>query len=465
MDNLKAAYAAMNEQSANEAITRSPQINELIALVTDIRTGKAEPEELKNTLEELKEMMLVLSIGAEALKATQPASDNFEEKFARLMELFELLTEEFNNMELYIEERDDKYLDEPLENIKSYIAEVLEISDDFKKAEDAQPVYSQSIVINDMIRIGYGFVEGQYEELNFKPRYETALESFEETYIAMQSMENAPKDTKAFEEGYPKIMELLEDMKVGFDGIGEFFEAEVQEETQNIKPYLDKIKDSSHELYMIQLKIAEEIEQLEEEMSKRVCPRCGNRTPTTEKYCHSCSAVLPLLPEGYIEQQNKISVIEGGLSGFSLPGGEGAEIPPGHKLVSPNVLKIYEASFKVGNGEITHEEFAGILDWYEKLLIKTRNDMAAIKEPPNLDENGKMIFNETFNLLIEGVDGSQEGLNELKLYLEDENTEHLIDGVNAIMEAGEKLYGVQAMGEVAQRRAAELQAQEQEEEE
>lgn len=456
MDNLRAAYE-MNEQPSNDNITRSPQINELIALVTEIRTGKAEPEELRNALEELKEMILGLSLAAEALKATQPASDDFEEKFASMMELFELLTEEFNNMELYFDDPEDKYLDEPLENIKKYIAEVLDITDEFKKVEDAQPVYSQSIQINDMIRVGYGFIEGKYEEIYFVARYDAAKESFEETYIAMQSMENAPKDTKALEENYPKIMELLEEMRAGFDEIGAYLSKETREELQTILPSIEKIKNTSHEVFLIQIKIAEEIEKLEEEMAKRICPRCGKRTPVTEKYCQSCSAVLPLMPEGYIEQKNKISVIENLPSGFGAYAEERAEIPPGHKLVSPNVLKIYEAAFKVGNGETTKEEFVGVLDWYERLLTKTRTDMSSLKEPAGLDESGQMIFRETLQLLIEGVEGSQDGLNELKLYLEDNNTEHLVNGVNAIMDAGEKLYGVQAMGEIAQKKSAELE--------
>ena len=460
MDNLRAAYKMNELQEDNKGLTRSPQINELISLVSNIRLGKANPEDLKDALEELKEMIQGIRVMSDALKTTQPASDNFEEKYARMIELFEMLIEELNNMALYIDDQNDEYLETPLENIKQYINEVLDIADDFKKVEDYQPMYSYSLYINEMLRVGYGYLQGQFRLIDFTPRYQVAKEAFEESYAQMQAMINAPKDTKALEENFPKILELLESMKASFEEIETLLESENPEENKEaLMPLLEKIKQGSYELYVIQVKINEEIEKLEEEKTKRICPKCGEKTSVYEKYCQSCKVLLPPLPEGYIESISKISIVHGeGIPDSTAP--VEPTIPDGHILISPNILKIYEAAFKVGQGEISKEEFTEVINWYDGILSKTRKDMASIKEPEGLDENGKMLFNETFKLLIEGTEESQQGLDEIKKYLEDSDVMHLVNGVNAIMKAGEKLNGVQAMGEVAARRVEELKQQE-----
>ena len=149
MNNLRAAYL-MNENSASTGETKSSQINALIALVAGIKTGKTTIEELLNELENLKFTIDTMKNASINLRPVQPGIEEAGDKYDKLMELFDLLIGEFDNMALYAEEKDDKYLDEPIENIKKYTDEIMTISEEFRKMEDAQPVYSESVFLNDL---------------------------------------------------------------------------------------------------------------------------------------------------------------------------------------------------------------------------------------------------------------------------------------------------------------------------
>jgi len=88
------------------------------------------------------------------------------------------------------------------------------------------------------------------------------------------------------------------------------------------------------------------------------------------------------------------------------------------------------------------------------LVLKAKEDLGKITEPANLSEEEKTVFNQAYNLFSEGVTGSEAGLNELAEYFTDENAEHLVNGVNMLIEAGEKMYQLEAMGNILQQRIA-----------
>jgi len=422
-----------------EVLTRSPYVNELIRICREVKEGKKDPQELRTQLDSLKEMIDTLDVTADALKLTQPKSEGFEEDYARMKELFDLFREELDNIELYFEEGDEKYLEEPLEKIKTIIAEIFEISDKFKKVEDAQEVYSKSPFINDLIRVGKGVYAGEFPVEPFKVRFDIVRDIFEDTYNQVMEMSNLPPDTKALEEELPNIKEALEMMREGFAELEEFFEEEGEKDKELIPPALEKIQKASSTINEAQEKIAEEIREIVEAKSMRVCMRCGAKTPIKEKYCTSCNALLPPLPQEAMPSH-----------ALDLTVGE-AVVQQEQRLVPPNVRKIYESALKVGRGEISKEEFKETIDWYEGIIEKTKKEMTKIAKPKKLGEEEEIVFEDTKKLLEDGVKEAEEGINELKKYMEDEDKEHLIKGVNTLMDAGEKLYQVKQIGEKARR--------------
>ncbi len=458
MDNLRQMYK-MQEGSEilnDDEITRSPFVNELIKVVKGLKSGSKTEEDLISNLDTLKDTIQALAITIDVLKDTQPASENFEAKFARMHELFELVVEEADNMALYKENQNESILDTSLEKIKEYIDEVLNISDEFKKVEDQQTVYSYSPEINDFIRVGHGYIKGDYALEPLRLRYDISKATLEETYTQMKAMETMPHDTKALEEEYPHIMAYLEDMEEQFNQIESFLASGDESNKESLAPAFDKIQEDSMAIFKIQVKIAEEIEKLIEEKKFRVCPRCSQKTLVSEKHCQHCKALMPPPPEGFTAPISDLNLVanEGGI----MTGAQTTEIGD-KKILSPNTLKMYEAAYKVGHKEITPEEFEQTIQWYEDIVNKTKTDLEAITPPDNLSSDEERVYNETHTMFEEAITESLDALAELRLFLKDEATDHLVNGVNALIEAGEKLHGVQIVGEIAEQKLNEENAE------
>lgn len=423
-----------------EEFTRSPYVNELIRVCREIREGRKDPKELHTHLDSLKEMIETLGVTADALKLTQPKSEGFEEDFILMKELFERFRDELDTMELYFEGEDQKYLIEPLEKIKKYSAEIFEITDKFKKVEDTQEVHSKSPFINDLIRVGLGYCSGEFELEPFKVRFYVVKDIFEETYAVFSNMAEAPPDTRTLEQELPRIRENMEIMKAGFEELDSYFVNETRDEKESVKASLVKIENASRIINEIQEKIAEEISQIAEARTQRVCPRCGAKTPIADRYCAGCKSLLPPLPDETVEKETALD--------FKADD-TGIQQPENQRAVPPNILKIYESALRVGRGEITKEEFSNDIEWYQEIVEKTRQDIKKLTKPQNLTEDEEMLYEETKKLMDDSVIKADEGIAELKLYLQDEVLEHLVTGVNTLMDSGEKILRINQLGEKA----------------
>lgn len=453
MNNMKNLYRMqMLENEQEPEATRSPYVNDLIKLVEEIKAGTKTEEDLSEAVSMLSSLFDNLKTIADYLKQTQPPSDNFEIKYSRLQELLTLTEEEMSKLSLYFEDCNTEYLDLPIENIKKYIAEIFEITDDFKKIEDSQPIYAGSLQINELIRVGKGYCAGDFSLDAFKSRYDLASKTIAETHEQVQVLAEQPADTKALEESMPDILKNMDLMLKASDSIGKFIDGEPSsDDKKKIVQELEKIREASANISEIQEKINKELEKIAEEKTKRLCPRCGYKTSAYESHCEKCKMLLPPLPEGYLPEHAALDVVadsDGDVKGqVSQDSNSNAE-----RLVTPNVAKVYDAALKVGNGQIPKEEFGKVIEWYGSLVDQAKKDIEKIQEPDNLTEEEKPVFDQAFNLFKEGVSGSEAGLNELIEYFADDNTDHLVKGVNTLIEAGEKMYQLEAIGDIMKER-------------
>ena len=282
------------------------------------------------------------------------------------------------------------------------------------KGMPQKEVLTRSPYVNELIRICREVKEGKKDPQELR----TQLDSLKEMIDTLDVTADALKLTQPKSEG---------------------FEEEGEKDKELIPPALEKIQKASSTINEAQEKIAEEIREIVEAKSMRVCMRCGAKTPIKEKYCTSCNALLPPLPQEAMPSH-----------ALDLTVGE-AVVQQEQRLVPPNVRKIYESALKVGRGEISKEEFKETIDWYEGIIEKTKKEMTKIAKPKKLGEEEEIVFEDTKKLLEDGVKEAEEGINELKKYMEDEDKEHLIKGVNTLMDAGEKLYQVKQIGEKARR--------------
>ena len=69
-----------------------------------------------------------------------------------------------------------------------------------------------------------------------------------------------------------------------------------------------------------------------------------------------------------------------------------------------------------------------------------------------MSDEEKQLFNEAYNLFKEGVYGAIDGLHELERYFEDNNLGHITDGMNMLIDSGEKMYTLETMGDIINKR-------------
>lgn len=448
MNNLKNMYEMQKLEQENRGDeTRSPYINELIKLVKRIKENNATQEELVENVNTLTEMFDGLKQVADYLKATQPPSDDFETNYARLQELLSLCKDTLPEFELYYEDGNEEHLDLPLENIKKYIAEIFEITDAFQNVEQNQKVYAGSIEINELLRIGYGYCDGIYELVPFIERVDVAAETINKSYTQMKVLAEQPADTKALEKNMPEILKVLEEINEAISKVKEFTSAEGKDK-DGIRKNLEIIEKGAKRISEIQAEIAEEIAKIEEEKTMRVCPWCGAKTSIYEKNCQKCNKLLPPPPEGPVAEKSSLNVVatEGGVSG------QGASANNGQRIITPNVGKMYKAALALAQGESTPEEFGKMIEWYGGLTDKAKADFESITEPEDMSAEERQLFNEAYELFRDGVYIAIDGLNELQAYFADNDLSHISNGMNLLIDSGEKMYMLESMGDIISKR-------------
>ncbi|MCL5773804.1 MAG: hypothetical protein M1536_05430, partial [Firmicutes bacterium] len=166
-------------------------------------------------------------------------------------------------------------------------------------------------------------------------------------------------------------------------------------------------------------------ESIEERSSKRVCFKCSAENPVEAKVCTNCGAVLPKMFDDTVQSTFQIS--------------ETREIEFGGGFVmTENIDKILDAANCMADGVITADEFLDTIKWMEVILARASLDLAVMKNPPMNEEETEAIENQK-NLLCEGIRIIGEGLAEMKLYPDDPDKNHLIEGAKILWQGAREI--------------------------
>jgi hypothetical protein len=428
---------------AKEELTRSPQVNELIKICKDLEEGKAEAEVLKGQLDVLYDVHEALVVAYEALAPTQPRTETFATKGKKMKAAFDELKEGLDEISLYLEDQDVEHLHTGLESVRTAIDTITDASDALKKDEEAVEILSHSPPVNELLRIGKGFLAGEFERVDMVRRYEVVESLYAETFSNIEKISQMPPDTKAMEEQLPIIKEALKMFREGLDDLKEYVaagekkpEEEAQEEAQEaeedlnlnelLKGGLDKVQEASKRIYESQLAIKEGIDKAMEEDAKK-----------TEWQAKFMGKTAPGSDVG---------------GGLDIKVGETPAQPPPEEelpqlLVPPNYKKVYDAAWAVSKDEISTDEFLKTVEWLAGTVKKNMADLPKLIKPENLSEAEEKLFDDSKKTLVDGMENTLSGLEEMKKYLDDKDVSHLETGLNTIMLAGDMLYKIQVIGD------------------
>ena len=113
---------------------------------------------------------------------------------------------------------------------------------------------------------------------------------------------------------------------------------------------------------------------------------------------------------------------------------------------------MYKAALALAQGESTPEEFGKMIEWYGGLTDKAKADFESITEPEDMSAEERQLFNEAYELFRDGVYIAIDGLNELQAYFADNDLSHISNGMNLLIDSGEKMYMLESMGDIISKR-------------
>ena len=140
-----------------------------------------------------------------------------------------------------------------------------------------------------------------------------------------------------------------------------------------------------------------------------VCVRCGHQNPDGQKYCEACKSALPRISESV------------------------AAPPPERINIHYNQLK--EAGEKIQNQTITPEAYVEVLDRIYNIISERLRDLENLE----IADDVRPSVDEEIQLGISGIYYFLQGIDEMRLYLEDAKPEHISVGMESSYQGNENL--------------------------
>ncbi len=202
-----------------------------------------------------------------------------------------------------------------------------------------------------------------------------------------------------------------------------------------LKKGLDNIEEASHEIYRAQMALKAEIDRAHRG-PVRLCPRCSNEVTADLKFCPECRAILPQIHSAHSRLDIKDSTIQ-----------EQRQF-----MVPPHVKKVYTAAWDVSKGKITKDEFEKTLDWFENNIeVNSINMDELLTVPEGITKEEKTLFESIKQNIEEGIQECRAGIEDMRMYLLDDDILNLETGLGKLMKGGDLLYGVKHLGDKVSR--------------
>jgi len=187
----------------------------------------------------------------------------------------------------------------------------------------------------------------------------------------------------------------------------------------------------------------EAFESIGEMANKIPCVRCGVRNEPANRSCSSCGAQL-LMQTGMGASSSTMSIQE-----------EGGQAQIGGELVmTENLMRVFQSVNGVAEGRLELEAFQDVLEWFENLVAE---NLLELPEAPELSRDGLNAQQIDQLTQVEGriaaardeiQSGAQElmaAVEELRHFVVDSETRHLVEGVRMVRDASVKVQSAQSL--------------------
>ncbi|MCL5774513.1 MAG: hypothetical protein M1536_09100 [Firmicutes bacterium] len=162
-----------------------------------------------------------------------------------------------------------------------------------------------------------------------------------------------------------------------------------------------------------------------------VCMKCSHVNPGGSKFCEKCNASLIVIPG--TEPAPVITMKEG-------------VEPAAAELQSSHFLRLKEVSEAVLKGEEPKEKLEEVIQWLKAILFSSDMQFKTTDFPSEKERAPEEAA--AYNLMKEGISLYIKGVDEIKKFLADDDSDHVRDGLKMAQDASEKLIKVMMMSRV-----------------
>ena len=423
--------------------TSFPILNMLILLTDTFKKGEVQEDELRFMIYNASQFFSKILDELEGYEGEEAVSsiELLKEGYGKFMEGLDKLDEGVqDNNELIIDDAleiirvsqqimrdgytkfgDEMFLDKPTKSKWSNM--IINTIDGFKKN-----IFPQDVLMENLTK------------------YQEEMRSLR---INIEGLLSVPHDNPSIDDEAPRTEQALDLIDEGIDEVKMFFQ------DNNMAHFDAAVKKITEGTALLQ-ESKEVYDDIGEREGKVGCLRCGHLNEPTANSCVKCNAMLP-------------KVISGMQSTFQV--GEAGQIDSGREqefVMTENVKKIVDACASVRDGLITFEEFDKTLKWMENNVAIQENMLATGQTTINVDAfapedrelalHQKELVDDTMELLREGIEDVKSGVAALRLFISDEDVEHLRAGLEMIVEGSIKVHKVEKVCELAEREIAKIEA-------
>lgn len=398
-----------NEAYRAQGPTTIPTLNHLLALHQRFQEDPMEAyEDFRETVE------------AERLLAVVNLQDLDQEpdltEVHALRNAFDVHLRCMNRMAFALDEKKLEAIDTEMENCR----------ETFERVQELIPIATMALRgqgatafpdINMILNLTADLEAGRVGDTLILDALEGLEENFAKTRENLMAMSPSESDSVLIKEELDRALDAIDGIEEAIEDYYEFFEVR---EILVLRSAAKNLESSA-----VQLQGSfEAFQEIAEREGKVPCVRCGHFNMPDRTTCEQCSMPLP----------KKAGVVAG--STFSAS--EGPARSEHQPVVTPNLLKLYEAVNAVANEEISVQEFAEVVDWFDN-LIRTNADNAppVPEEYPN--EEQERAVAEVYRLFDEGVDDMLRGADLFREFIQDGLRAQLENGVKEVDKGARKI--------------------------
>ncbi|MBI3924344.1 MAG: zinc ribbon domain-containing protein [Armatimonadetes bacterium] len=168
------------------------------------------------------------------------------------------------------------------------------------------------------------------------------------------------------------------------------------------------------------------------------CVRCGTPNDPGGRACVKCGAVLPQMPG-----------MDAASTTMSYQETDGEVQMAGELVMTENLVRLFEAVNAVAEGQMEPEEFEEVLVWMDDLLATHLSDLApapTFRRGDDLTDEDLQQLQDLESELRRWREIMQEGGQEfraalqlMQYFLEDDDKNHLLEGVRTVRDAAVKI--------------------------